>query len=99
MHISLPADESNQEVTYEIQDDADGLVIAADCNHWVWPVAFHGGIVDPVVGEGISYPSRGSGVLSAKIIIAGFDLQRATLIENLVVREGTNNACRNHEFP
>ena len=51
IHICLPADESNQEVTYEIQDDADGLVIAADCNHWVWPGAFPGGQVDPVERE------------------------------------------------
>jgi len=49
MHNCLPADESNREVTYEIQDDAYGLVIAADCNHWVWRGTFPGGQVDPVV--------------------------------------------------
>ena len=56
MHICLPADESNQEVTYEIQDDAYGLVIAADGNHRVWRGAFPGGQRDPVVGKGSSYP-------------------------------------------
>jgi hypothetical protein len=56
MHICLPADESNKEVTYEIQDDADGLGIAADCNHWVWPGAFHGAKVDPIAGQDISTP-------------------------------------------
>ena len=50
MHICLPADESNQEVTYEIQDDAYGLVIAADCNHRVWRSDFPGGQRDPVAG-------------------------------------------------
>jgi hypothetical protein len=56
MHICLPADESNQEVTYEIQDDAYGLVIAADGNHRVWRGAFPGGQRDPVAGQGISCP-------------------------------------------
>jgi hypothetical protein len=56
MHICLPADESTHEVTYEIQDDAYGLVDAADCNNWVWRGAFPGGQVDPVVGWDISNP-------------------------------------------
>ena len=50
IHICLPADESKQEVTYETQDDAVGLVVAPDCNHWVWPGAFPGCQVGPVVG-------------------------------------------------
>jgi hypothetical protein len=48
IHISLPADESNQEVIYENQDDAEGLVIAADCNYRVWPGVFPGDQLDPV---------------------------------------------------
>ena len=56
IHTCLPADESDQEVTYEIQDDAYCLVIAAHCNHWVWRCAFPGGQRDPVVGKGTSYP-------------------------------------------
>lgn len=44
------ADESKLKVTYEIQDDAYGLVIAADGNHWVWRGAFPGGQRDPVAG-------------------------------------------------
>ena len=55
MHICLPADESNQKVTYG-QDDAYGLVIAADGNHRVWRGAFPGGQGDRVVSQDISYP-------------------------------------------
>jgi len=58
MHICLPADESNQEVTYENQDDAYGLVIAAVCNHWVWRRAFPGGQRDPVAGGLLSPVQR-----------------------------------------
>jgi cysteine synthase B len=43
-------------VTYEIQDDADRLVIAADCNRWVWTGAFPGGNIDPVSRQDASYP-------------------------------------------
>jgi hypothetical protein len=50
-------------VTYEIQDDADGLVIAADCNHWVGTGVFPGGQVDPVAGGDISYPVDIDGVI------------------------------------
>jgi len=57
MHICLPADESNPEVTYAIQDDGEGLVIAADGNHCVWRGAFPGGQGDPVAGQGI-FPTR-----------------------------------------
>ena len=57
MHICFLADESIQEVTCEIQDDADGLDIAADCNHRVWPGAIPGGQVDPVIGQDISNPA------------------------------------------
>jgi TPR repeat protein len=56
MHICLPADESIKEVTHELQDDAYGLVIAADGNHRVWRGAFPGGQGDPVVGQDISCP-------------------------------------------
>ena len=52
-------------MTYEIQDDADCLVIAADCNHRVWPVAFHGGLVDPLAGEDIPYPMVMEGVIGS----------------------------------
>ena len=52
MHICPPADESNKEVTYEIEDDAYVLVIAADGNHWVWRGAFPGGQRNPVGGSG-----------------------------------------------
>ena len=58
MHIGLPADEYNQEVTYELQDDAYCLVIAADCNHWIRRGAFPGGQRDPVAGRDISCPPR-----------------------------------------
>jgi hypothetical protein len=33
---------------YENQDDAEGLVIAADCNYRVWPGVFPGDQLDPV---------------------------------------------------
>jgi len=56
MHISLPADESNQEVAHELQDDAYGLVIASDGNHRVWRDPFPGGQGDPLAGRDISCP-------------------------------------------
>ena len=55
MHICLPADESNQKVTYG-QDDAYGLVIAPNGNHRVWRSAFPGGQGDRVAGQDISSP-------------------------------------------
>ena len=59
MHIGLPADESDQEVTYENQDDAFVLVIAADCNHRFWRGAFPGGRRDPIAGQDILHPLLG----------------------------------------
>lgn len=54
IQVSAAGDKSTDEVTHERQDDAEGLVAAADDHYRVWRGGFAGDQVDPVAGQKIS---------------------------------------------